>query len=358
MTTIAQAETLLVTVGVDTHLDVHVAVALDQLGRRLGEAQLPTTPAGYEELVEWGGSFGEIEAFGVEGTGCFGAGLSRHLRGRGFLVVEIIRPKRQTRRHKGKSDPIDAEAAARAVLSGEATGAPKAGDDRAEMIRVLRVERQTAIKARTQTINSLRALLVTAPVELRDQLRGLPTAKLMATAARLRPNTEATVANAVKRALRGLARRYENLDAEITELDAALEDLVAAAAPELIALYGFGTDTAGQLIVTAGDNPDRLRSEASFSMLCGSSPQPAGSGKTSGRHRLNRGGDRQANAALYRVALVRMRWHQPTRDYVERRTKEGKTKLEIIRCLKRYIAREAFAALTASRSHPTTQIAA
>jgi transposase len=346
VTTIAQFETTLVTVGVDTHDEVHVAVALDQLGRRLGQAEIATTEAGYDELVGWAETFGEVEAFGVEGTGCYGAGLNRHLRGRGFLVVEVIRPNRQTRRRKGKSDPVDAEAAARAVLSGEASGIPKAGDDLAEMIRVLRVERCTARKARTQAINALRALLVTAPDELRVGLRGLSAARLIPSVARLRPGVEASVMNATKHALRGLARRYQTLAAEIEMLDAHLDELVARAAPALVQLFGVGTDSAGQFIVTAGDNPHRLRSEAAFSMLCGSSPQPASSGKRNNRHRLNRGGDRQANAALHRVAVVRMGLHQPTRDYVERRTKEGKTKLEIIRCLKRYIAREIYTALT------------
>jgi transposase len=270
------------------------------------------------------------------------------LRGRGYLVVEVIRPNRKTRRHKGKSDLVDAEAAARAVLSGEATGVPKSGDDLAEIIRVLRVERETAMKARTAAINSMRALLVTAPDELRRQLRGLSTITLIATAAKLRPSGNRDVPTVAKATLRRIARRCQHLDEEIAALDAELDKLVPAAAPDLVDLFGFGTDTAGQLIVTAGDNPDRLRSEAAFSMLCGASPKPAGSGKTNGRHRLNRGGDRKANAALYRVALVRMRWHQPTRDYLERRTKEGKTKREIIRCIKRYVAREAYTALISS----------
>ena len=349
MPTIAQLETTLVTVGVDTHLDVHVAVGLDQLGRRLGHLEIPTTQDGYDDLVRWAESLGEVEAFGIEGTGCYGAALTRTLRGRGFLVIEVIRPKRQTRRQKGKSDLIDAEVAARAVLSGEATGTPKSGDDLAEIIRVLRLQRQTAVKARTQAINTMRAVLVTAPVDFRDQLHGLPKNKLIAAAARLRPSNDRDVLAAAKRILRGLARRCQHLDAEIGDLDATLDELVPVAAPELVALFGFGTDTAGQLVVTAGDNPDRLQSEAAFSMLCGSSPRPAGSGKTNGRHRLNRGGDRQANAALYRVALVRMRWHEPTRSYVQRRTQQGMSKPEIIRCLKRYIAREAYTALTASR---------
>lgn len=357
MTTMAQLDPAVVTVGVDTHLELHVAVALDQLGRRLGQAQITTTEAGYDELVQWAEAFGEVEAFGVEGTGCYGAGLARHLRGRGFLVVEVIRPNRQTRRRYGKSDPVDAEAAARAVLSGEASARPKAGDNTAEMIRTLRIARQTALKARTQAINSLRALLVTAPSELRDSLRRLPAAKLIATASRLRPGVERSVLNATKHALRAIAGRYQHLDEEIAMLDTQLEGLVAAAAPRLVALFGVGTDTAGQLLVTAGDNPDRLRSEAAFSMLCGSSPRSASSGKTT-RHRLNRGGDRQANAALYRIVLVRMRWHQATRDYVERRTKEGKTKLEIIRCLKRYVAREVYNVLVSSNSTKSLQDAA
>jgi transposase len=353
VTTIAHIDAPLVTVGVDTHLDVHVAVALDHLGRRLGTVEVASNQAGYDELVEWAGSWGEIETFGIEGTGCYGAGLTRMLRSHGYRVVEVIRPNRQTRRHKGKSDAVDAEAAARAVLAGEAAGTPKAGDHRAEMIRVLRVERHSAVKARTQAVNTLRGLVVTAPAELRDQLRNLPAAKLIATAAQLRPDPHASVLHATTRTLRGLARRCQHLDQELAELDAELDVLVPLAAPKLVELFGFGTDTAGQLIVTAGDNPERLRSEAAFSMLCGSSPLPASSGKTQ-RHRLNRGGDRQANAALYRVALVRMRWHQPTRDYVERRTKEGKSKLEIIRCLKRYIAREAYTALTAQH-HQTNE---
>jgi transposase len=345
MTTIAQNETLLVTVGVDTHLDTHTAVALDQLGRRLDVTEIAADRAGYEELLVWAASLGEIESFGIEGTNSYGAGLHRFLRGEGFTVLEATRPKRAVRRNRGKSDPIDAEAAARAVLAGEALGAPKAGNDHAEMIRVLRVARSTAVKARTQAINALRGVLVTAADELRDELRHLPRARLIARAARLRPGDNHSPLAATKETLRILARRYEQLTGEISALDAQLDELVAHAAPTLVAKFGFGTETAGQLVVTAGDNPHRLRSDAAFSMLCGASPKPAGSGKTSDRHRLNRSGDRQANAALHRVAIVRMRFHQPTRAYVERRTKEGKTKLEIIRCLKRYIAREAYTAL-------------
>jgi transposase len=344
VTRIAQLEPIRVTVGVDTHRDVHVAVALDQLGRRLGEIELATTRDGYRRLLAWAESLGAVEAFGIEGTGCYGAGLARHLRARKVSVIEVMRPNRQTRRRKGKSDPTDAEAAARAVLSAEAAGSAKAGDDLVEMIRVLRVARSTAIKARTQAINALRSLLVTAPPELRDELRSLSTKRLVGKAALLRPGARVSPLAASKLALRHLACRCQLLEAEIGSLDSQLAQLTAAASPQLAEAFGIGADTAGALLVAAGDNPDRLRSEAAFSMLCGSSPIPASSGQTR-RHRLNRGGNRQANAALYRIVLVRMRYHQPTKDYVQRRTSEGKSKREIIRCLKRYVAREVYTAL-------------
>ena len=356
MARISQREPTRVTVGVDTHRDVHVAVALDQLGRRLDQIELATTRAGYERLLAWAESLGAVEAFGVEGTGCYGAGLARYLRARDMLVVEVMRPNRQTRRRKGKSDPTDAEAAARAVLSAEAAGSPKAGDDLVEMIRVLRVARGSAIKARTQATNALRSLLVTAPPELRDQLRARSTSRLVDIAAQLRPGALGSPLAASKLALRQLARRCQMLEAEITCLDTELAKLTAAASPRLIEAFGVGTDTAGALLVAAGDNPERLRSEAAFSMLCGSSPIKASSGKTN-RHRLNRGGNRQANAALFRIVLVRMRYHQPTRDYVLRRTSEGKSKREIIRCLKRYVAREIYAALTQAGDQELARVA-
>jgi len=352
MTNIAQITPTRVVIGVDTHKDVHVAVALDGLGRRIGSTTVPTTTAGYRKLVDWAEAAGEVEAFGVEGTGSYGAALARHLRATDHHVVEVVRPNRQARRRNHKSDPADAEAAARAVMSGEATGIPKSGDDLVEMIRVLRVARSTAMKARTQALNALKSLVVTAPVELRDQLRGLSTAGLVATAGRLRSGREATTTAANKTALRALASRYQALDTEIGTLDNQLTDLTTEASPKLADTFGVGPDTAGALLVAAGDNPDRLRSEAAFSMLCGASPVEASSGKTS-RHRLNRGGDRQANAALYRIVLVRMRHHAPTRAYVERRTAQGLSKPEIIRCLKRYVVREIYGILRerSSRRH-------
>ena len=344
VTRIAQFEPTRVTVGVDTHRDAHVAVALDQLGRRLGQLEIATTRAGYAQLLAWAESFGEVVVFAVEGCGCYGAGLARHLGAQHVRVVEVMRANRQTRRRKGKSDPTDAEAAGRAVLAGEAAAAPKSGDDVVEMIRVLRVVRVTAMKARTQAINALRSLLVTAPPELRDQLRALSSVKLVRSAARFRPGAQDSPLAASKLALRLLACRYQALDHEIAGLDAQLEQLTAQASPQLIESFGVGPEAAAALLIAAGDNPGRLHSEAAFSMLCGSSPVAASSGKTI-RYRLNRGGNRQANAALYRIVLVRMRYHQPTKDYVDRRTSEGKSKPEIIRCLKRYVAREVYTAL-------------
>ena len=344
MTKIAQITPARLVIGVDTHKDVHVAVALDTLGRRVADTTIPTTAAGYRKLVAWADSLGSVEAFGLEGTGSYGAALARHLRDCDRQVIEVLRPNRQARRRNGKSDPADAEAAARAVISGEATGTPKSGDDLVEMIRVLRVARSTAMKARTGTVNALKSLVVTAPVELRDQLRGLPVTQLVATAARLRPGRGATTVAANKTALQSLARRYQALDAEIAELDAALAELTAETSPRLLDTFGVGPDSAGALLVTAGDNPARLRSEAAFSMLCGASPVEASSGRTV-RRRLNRGGDRQANAALYRIVIVRMRHHAATRAYVERHTAQGLSKPEIIRCLKRYVARDIYTIL-------------
>ena len=345
-----------VTVGVDTHLDLHVAHAKDQLGRCLETVSIPTTPAGYQHLLAWARGLGEVEAFGIEGTGCYGAALARFLAAQGQVVLEVNRPDRQARRRRGKSDPLDAEAAARTVQAGEATTLPKAGTATVEMIRSLRVARATAIKARTQAINALKALLVTAPAELREQLRGRSAARLVRQAAGLQPGQLDTPTAAAKLALRCLAERYQVLSAEVATLDTELDRLTAKAAPGLVALFGVGPDSAGALLVAAGDNPGRLRSDAAFSMLCGASPIEASSGKTI-RHRLNRGGDRQANAALYRIVVVRLRWHQPTRDYMARRLTEGKSKQEIIRCLKRYVAREVFAVLNQTGQDTSTAAA-
>ncbi len=342
-----------VVLGVDTHLDVHLAVVLDHLGRRLSAFSVPTTKKGYESLLAWAEGFGPVRCAGVEGTSSYGAGLARHLRAVGIEVREVERPKRRHRRRNGKSDLIDAEAAARAVLAGEAAGVPKSGAGRVEMIRTLRSARHSAVKARSQAANQLQGFVVTAPEEIRHRLRELTTKKLVSVAGRMRPGKDLDdVEAATKFALRSVARRYQALSREIAELDVQLDRLVAEAAPELTSLPAIGTDHAATLLLTVGDNPERLGSEASFASLCGVSPVEASSGKVV-RHRLNRGGNRDANRALHLICVVRMRIDERTRHYVERRTAEGKSRREIMRCLKRYIAREVYRVLLSAAS-PTS----
>jgi transposase len=350
------SEGRVVTIGVDTHADTHHAAAIDGVGRRLADAPFPATPAGYEQLAVWAAGHGQVTAFGVEGTGSYGAAVTRHLRTAGQVVVEVDRPDRKTRRQQGKSDPIDAYAAAAAVLSGAATGTPKTRDGHVEAIRILRVERSSAIKARTQAINQLKALLVTGPADLRQTLTSHTTTRTLVAACRnLRPDTtpltkindrDRLITTSLKTTLRGLARRIHTLTEELHDIDSALGPLVTHTAPALTAVHGVGTQVAAQLLITAGDNPTRLHSEAAFAHLCGTAPLPASSGRTT-RHRLNRGGDRQANQALHTIALTRLANHEPTRAYAERRRTQGRTNRDIIRCLKRYIAREIHHILTA-----------
>lgn len=334
-----------VVVGVDTHDASHVAAAFGRdVGQRLGHLEIPTTPHGYRHLLSWARSLGAEVTFGIEGTGSYGAGLAQFLREADCLVLEVSRPNRQTRRLRGKTDPIDAEAAARAVLSGEATSIAKANDNRVGMIRSLRLARRSAVRMRTQVSNQMRALVLTGPADLRERLRGLPIADLVSVTAALRPGAVTTPTAATKLALRGLGLRHQMLGAELATLDAELGRLTQEEAPELCALQGVGTDVAGALLVAVGDNPERLRSEAAFAKLCGAAPMEASSGKTT-RHRLSRGGDRVANNALWRIVMVRLAWHAPTRAYAARRTAEGLSKPEVIRCLKRYVAREVFRSL-------------
>jgi transposase len=333
-----------VTVGVDTHLDTHVAAAFNHLGQPLGHLEIPTTPVGYRRLLGWAQSWGSAVTFGIEGTGSFGAGLARSLRAAGCTVIEVSRPNRRTRRSRGKSDPLDAVAAARAVIAGEAASHAKADDDRVGMLRSLRIARRSAVKMRTQIGNQMKALVLTAPTVLRERLRHLNTNDLVAIAAGLRPGPITTPAAATKLALRGLAERHRLLTAELDQLDVELRRLTVEAAPDLLAILGVGPEVAGALLLASGDNPHRLRSEAAFANLCGVAPLPASSGKTH-RHRLNRGGDRHANNALWRIVMVRLAHDPRTRQYVERRTAEGLSRRDIVRCLKRYVAREVFLAL-------------
>jgi transposase len=286
-----------------------------------------------------------VARVGVEGTGTFGAGLARFVRAYGLQVVEVARPDRSTRRQHGTSDPIDAQAAARATLAGVAATTPKTREGQVEMLRVLRVARPGAMKARVAAAEQLYGVVCSAPEELRQPLLGRKTKALVRACAALRPGPLTSTTAATKTTLRTLARRWQQLQAELDQLDLQLQELVTSAAPALLALPGVGVETAGQLLVTAGDNPQRLRSEAAFAHLCGAAPIPASSGRAD-RHRLNRGGDRRANHALWRIALVRMRCHPPTKAYVQRRTNQGLSKLDIMRCLKRYIAREIYQHLT------------
>ncbi len=350
-TTTVQALPVEVAGGVDTHEDTHTAAVIDSAGRKLGDGQFPATSAGYRQLLAWLRSFGALLIVGVEGTGVYGAGLARYLTAEGVAMVEVDRPDRKARRFAGKSDPLDAEAAARAALAGVRTGVPKDRSGQVEALRNLRVARRCAVDQRADCQRRIKSLIVTAPELLRAQLRALSTTRLVKTAAALRPDLAriGEPEQAVKAALRSLARRHLELSEEIAELDALIEPLVADINPDLLARTGVGADVAGQLLVTVGQNAERLRSEPAFAMLCGAAPIPASSGKTH-RHRLNRGGDRQANAALYRVVLCRMRWDPRTRAYVARRTKEGLSKKDIIRCLKRMIARELYYLLRPARA--------
>jgi len=336
-----RAQACAITGGVDTHADVHVAAALDPLGGLLGVQEFPASPAGYARLVEWLGGFGTVCLVGIEGTGSYGAGLARHIAAAGIRVVEVDRSDRQDRRRRGKSDPLDAVSAARAAQSGRAAGAPKGRDGQVEAIRALMVAKRTARSERIQTINQARSLIVTGPDDLRARFAGHPADDLVAELASLRPRPGSMIRYHTLLSLRELGRRAEFLDGQLQRLDALIVPLVAARAPGLLALYGVGHDTAAKLLIAAGDHPERLRSEAAWAQLCAAAPIPASSGKVT-RHRLNPGGDRQANHALYRIVITRMSSHPATRAYVARRSKEGLSKKEIIRCLKRYVAREVY----------------
>ena len=344
MTTLTRS----VTGGVDTHLDVHVAAALDEKGTLLGVEYFETTRAGYKKLLAWLENFGPVALVGVEGTSSYGAGLTRHLHAERIAVVEVDRPNRQRRRRKGKSDPEDAISAARAAFSGDACGAAKTQDGNVEAIRVIRVARVSARRARTQALNQMRSLISTAPDPIRDELRGLNIYNLVSRASAYRPGARRDVVSLTKWTLRSLARRAIELEEEISECDAILKDLVHQTAPELVGTLGIGTDSAAALLVAAGDNPHRLRSEAAFAHLCGVSPIDASSGKQE-RHRLNRSGDRQANSALWHIALTRSVYDPRTTEYLDRRMSEGLTKKEAYRCLKRYIAREVYGLLPMDR---------
>jgi transposase len=331
-----------VTGGVDTHLDVNVAAVLDGIGGLLGVEQFPTTTAGNKALLGWLETFGRVVKVGVEGTGSYGAPLARYLRRAGVQVVEVDRPNRQERRRKGKTDVVDAIEAARAAQGERQLGWAKTRDGNVEAIRALVVARRSAKSTKIKSLNQIRHLGFTAPEDIRQSLSGLTSRMVAKQAAAMRPRAGGDpVIYATKTALRALGRRVLALDAETAGIDRLLTELLRDGHEDLLSLYGVGIDSAAALLVAAGDNPDRLRSEASWARLCGVAPLEASSGKVV-RHRLNSGGDRQANAALWTIVITRMGSDPRTRLYVERRSKEGRSKKEIIRVLKRYVAREVY----------------
>lgn len=346
--------------GVDTHKDLHVAAVVDEHDRVLGTEFFSTTRHGYNQLVKWLCSFGQVERVGVECTGTYGAGLLRYLHGRDIEVLEVTGPDKDLRRRKGKDDTLDAENAAHAAFARIRVVTPKTRDGLVESLRVLKVTRKTAVAAKRVALQMIRMNIVSAPDDLRDQLRNLTKMKLIRTLAAWRPDLTRyhDVTGAYKIALKSLARRYLELNDEIADLDVMIKNIVDHLAPDLIKKPAVGYESAAQLLITAGDNPERLTSEAAFAALCGVSPIPASSGKTQ-RHRLNRGGDRQANSALHIIAIGRLRTDTRTQEYVAKKLAEGHSKMEALRCVKRYLAREMFYTL---RAHTAvinqTQIAA
>lgn len=340
--------------GIDTHKDLHTAAVVDETGTNLGTESFSTTRAGYRALLRWMGEFGDVARVGVEGTGSYGAGVMQHLQNTGLEVLEVSRPDRVDRRSRGKSDTFDAEAAARAALNRRRTSTPKSKSGPVEALRVLRLTRKTAVGARTKALQMLRSHIVSAPYEVRDQVRNLTRMQLIRTCASWRPDPGGfrDPIGATRISLRSLARRIIELNDEIGELDQLISQLVEEVSPRLTEFLGLGTENAAQLLITAGGNPERLSSEGAFAMLCGVAPLPASSGQNT-RHRLNRGGDRAANSALHMVAITRLRLDPRTKTYAERRTREGRSKREIIRCLKRYIAREVYGVLKTEPAEST-----
>ncbi len=322
------------------------------MGARLGGTTIPATRKGYRDLEAWASRLGQVKAFGIEGTGSYGAGLSRDLLAKGYNVVDVMRPNRQLRRLHGKSDSLDAESAARSVLNGQATASAKAQTGSAEMIRHLKIARDSAVKARSQAMITLKMLIINAPSELRDTLDVIKgRISLVRHIAALRPGDITSPTASAKAAMRAIARRWLTLHEEILAHDQELDRLVREKAPDLLKAHGISTITVAELLVLVGDNPERIKSEAALAKLCGVCPIPASSGKTN-RMRLNRGENRQANAAIYRVAVVRMRDDERTKAYAARRISEGKTRREIVRCIKRYIVREVYRALCLSPAPP------
>ena len=337
-----------IAIGVDTHKATHTAVALDRIGVQLGSIEIETTSAGYLRLLQFAQELGE-PAFALEGSGSYGAGLARFLLAAGLPVFEVERPSRRERR-RGKNDLLDAAHAAGRLVSGQGLSGLRGGGQAREDLRLLLLERRGAIRAHTAALNQLHAIVLTGPTTLRERLNGLRGDKLVRRCLRLRTgsHSDPTFASVLRR----LARRAAQLTAELDELQAELEQIVSELTPELLQQCGIGPICAAQLVVSSG-NPERMRNEASFAALAGTSPVEASSGPTR-RHRLNRGGDRQLNAALHVIAQTRTRCHPETRAYYQRLLDRGKTKREALRCIKRTLARHLYQQLITNPALATT----
>lgn len=322
-----------VAIGVDTHRDRHLAVAVDRLGRRLGSLEFAVDEPGFAEVVQFACSFGE-PAFAIEGTGSYGASLARALLSNGFSVFEVERPRR--RRRSEKNDLIDGELAARRLLTEQRLPLPRTGRDR-ERLRLLLLERRSAQHARQQAVNQLKAAIVTLDPPLRTRLqRQKPTSLARSALLRRQPHAP----------LQRLAKRIVQLDAELVEIDCELQTLTRTLCPQLLAEPGVGPLCTAQILVSTAD-PTRIHSEPAFAALAGVSPIEASTGQTK-RHRLNRSGDRQLNWALHMTALNRIRYHPETRAYYQRQLDRGKTRRESIRIVKRALARRLYRTLTAT----------
>jgi len=334
-------------IGVDTHRDSHTAAVLDTTGGVVADLTVPADAFGYKRVLAFGRMHAPARrAWAIEGTGSFGAGLTTFLLERGEWVVEIDRPARPARRNGAKSDELDAARAATEALAREHLAQPRSRGER-EAIRVLLVTRQGAVVSRTRAIAHLKALLVTAPEQLRGHFRNMTTDDQVVRCSRLRTApSQAAEHRSTILALRSTARRILALEAEANDLESEIERLVKAAAPRLLDERGVGALSAAQLLCS-WSHPGRLRSEAAFAALAGSAPIPASSGQTV-RHRLNRGGDRQLNRALHTIVLSRLAHDDETKAYAAKRRAQGRTPREIKRCLKRHLARRLFKLLEAS----------
>jgi len=336
-----------IVVGVDSHKETHQVAVLDRTGALMGNQSFAVTRNGYRELEAWLATLGTVDRVGVECTGSFAAGLTRYFREREVDVYEVTTTHRATRARRGKDDMIDAEMAARKVLSGEARAVAKDTTCDIESIRLLKLSRESAVKARTVALLQIRDVLITAPAVLREWIESAGgTRHSVNRTGAMRPDLErlGEPLQAAKFTLRQLSGRVKMLDQEIAGVNAQLDQLVARRAPHLLRCCGIGTQHAAQLLITAGQNLGRLRSDGAFARLCGVAPVPVSSGKTN-RMRLHRGGDRQANRALHLIAIARLRLDPKTQVYMTRRRAEGLSNMDVVRCLKRFIAREVYNAL-------------